>query len=228
MSEMKNAVEAALERVDLPDGGNLISRDMIRALRVDDGAVRFVIEAPSAEMARQMSGMQAAAEAIVRDLPGVETGRRHLPSGTMFLNGPTTGTDVFIPLENIIGGPDYAGKGWMMLMSALAAGRGISLPSQTLCGSVPDAYWVLKDGTAYGTYMGGPVAPGPCRYTNGEVRTGNGFAGSPGSVIRFDSNAAVLIDNKKEPIGTRIFGPVVRELRGRGFMKIISLAPEVL
>jgi hypothetical protein len=62
---------------------------------------------------------------------------------------------------------------------------GISLPSQTLCGSVPDAYWVLKDGTAYGTYMGGPVAPGPCRYTHGEIRSGNGFAGTPGEVIRF-------------------------------------------
>jgi hypothetical protein len=62
---------------------------------------------------------------------------------------------------------------------------GISLPSQTLCGSVPDAFWVLKDGTAYGTYMGGPVAPGPCRYTHGEVRSGNGFAGTPGEVVRF-------------------------------------------
>ncbi|MGR3466714.1 MAG: acyl-CoA dehydrogenase [Shimia sp.] len=66
---------------------------------------------------------------VPADLPGVETGRRHIPSSTMFMNGPTTGTDVFIPLENIIGGPDYAGRGWMMLMSALAAGRGISLPS---------------------------------------------------------------------------------------------------
>ena len=66
---------------------------------------------------------------VPTDLPGVETGRRHIPAGTMFENGPTTGTDVFIPVENIIGGPDYAGKGWMMLMSALAAGRGVSLPS---------------------------------------------------------------------------------------------------
>ena len=49
-----------------------------------------------------------------------------------------------------------------------------------------------------------------------------------GSVIRFDSNAAVLVNKNEEPIGTRIFGPVVRELRGRGYMKIISLAPEVL
>ncbi|MFX0542417.1 acyl-CoA dehydrogenase [Roseovarius sp. S4756] len=66
---------------------------------------------------------------VPTDLDGVETGRRHIPASTMFMNGPTTGTDVFIPLENIIGGPDYAGRGWMMLMSALAAGRGISLPS---------------------------------------------------------------------------------------------------
>lgn len=66
---------------------------------------------------------------VPSDLPGVETGRRHIPSATMFLNGPTTGTDVFIPLDHIIGGPEYAGRGWMMLMSALAAGRGISLPS---------------------------------------------------------------------------------------------------
>ena len=66
---------------------------------------------------------------VPTDLKGVETGRRHLPSSTMFMNGPTTGKDVFIPLDNIIGGPDYAGRGWMMLMAALAAGRGISLPS---------------------------------------------------------------------------------------------------
>ena len=49
-----------------------------------------------------------------------------------------------------------------------------------------------------------------------------------GTVIRFDTNAAVLIDKKSEPIGTRIFGPVARELRAGGFMKIVSLAPEVL
>ncbi len=66
---------------------------------------------------------------VPTDLPGVEIGLRHIPAATMFLNGPTTGTDVFIPLDHIIGGTDYAGRGWMMLMSALAAGRGISLPS---------------------------------------------------------------------------------------------------
>lgn len=70
--------------------------------------------------------------------------------------------------------------------------KGISLPSQTLGGSVPDAYWVLKDGTAYATYMGGPVASGPYRYDDGSVHIGNGFAGSPGEVVRFDENAKVL------------------------------------
>ena len=49
-----------------------------------------------------------------------------------------------------------------------------------------------------------------------------------GSYIRFDTNSAVLIDNKGEPVGTRIFGPVARELRGRQYMKIVALAPEVL
>ena len=60
------------------------------------------------------------------------------------------------------------------------------------------------------------------------VRTAKGVRRPDGSVIRFDRNAAVLLNNQLQPIGTRIFGPVVRELRGRGFMKIVSLAPEVL
>ena len=60
------------------------------------------------------------------------------------------------------------------------------------------------------------------------VRTKRSVGRPDGSYIRFDDNAAVLIDNQKEPIGTRIFGPVARELRAARFMKIISLAPEVL
>jgi len=60
------------------------------------------------------------------------------------------------------------------------------------------------------------------------VRTKKEFRRDDGSYIRFDENAAVIINNQKEPIGTRIFGPVVRELRMKDFMKIISLAPEVL
>ena len=60
------------------------------------------------------------------------------------------------------------------------------------------------------------------------VRTKKGLPRPDGSYIRFDDNAAVLLDTQREPVGTRIFGPVARELRGRKFMKIISLAPEVL
>jgi len=60
------------------------------------------------------------------------------------------------------------------------------------------------------------------------VRTAREYRRTDGSYIKFDDNSAVLINNQLEPIGTRIFGPVARELRGRGFMKIISLAPEVL
>ena len=60
------------------------------------------------------------------------------------------------------------------------------------------------------------------------VRTAKEIHRADGSAIRFDRNAAVLIDNQGEPIGTRIFGPVTRELRAKKFMKIISLAPEVL
>ena len=60
------------------------------------------------------------------------------------------------------------------------------------------------------------------------VRTRFGVRRADGSVMRFDGNAAVLLNNKQEPIGTRIFGPVTRELRNDKFMKIVSLAPEVL
>ncbi|HEN46920.1 MAG TPA: 50S ribosomal protein L14 [Mizugakiibacter sp.] len=60
------------------------------------------------------------------------------------------------------------------------------------------------------------------------VRTAQGVRRPDGSLIRFDGNAAVLLNNKYEPIGTRIFGPVTRELRSEKFMKIVSLAPEVL
>lgn len=60
------------------------------------------------------------------------------------------------------------------------------------------------------------------------VRTKKGVKRSDGTEIRFDSNAAVLINAQNEPVGTRVFGPVVRELRAKQYMKIISLAPEVL
>ena len=60
------------------------------------------------------------------------------------------------------------------------------------------------------------------------VRTAKEIGRPDGSYIRFDNNSAVLIDGNREPVGTRIFGPVARELRGKKFMKIVSLAPEVI
>ncbi|NJL70793.1 MAG: 50S ribosomal protein L14 [Candidatus Competibacteraceae bacterium] len=60
------------------------------------------------------------------------------------------------------------------------------------------------------------------------VRTRRAFRRKDGTYIRFDTNSAVLIDNQREPIGTRVFGPIARELREKRFMKIVSLAPEVL
>jgi acyl-CoA dehydrogenase len=71
---------------------------------------------------------------VPTNLSGVTIGRRHLPALQMFQNGPTSGCDVFIPMDNVIGGMAQAGKGWKMLMSALAAGRGISLPSLSASG----------------------------------------------------------------------------------------------
>ncbi|MDH3788753.1 MAG: acyl-CoA dehydrogenase [Xanthomonadales bacterium] len=66
---------------------------------------------------------------IPTDTPGVEIGKRHMPVGAVFMNGPTRGNDVFIPLDWIIGGPERIGQGWRMLMQSLAAGRSISLPA---------------------------------------------------------------------------------------------------
>src|SRR3954463_10649952 len=69
---------------------------------------------------------------------------------------------------------------------------GVALPTDTKCGSIPDAFWTLPDGTAYGTYMGGPVAPGPCRYTDGQIRVGNGYGGSPGEIVHSSATGKVL------------------------------------
>ena len=80
----------------------------------------------------------------------------------------------------------------------------------------------IKDAIPRGRVKKGEV------YNAVVVRTRKGVRRQDGSVIRFDGNAAVLLNNKLEPIGTRIFGPVTRELRNEKFMKIISLAPEVL
>ena len=83
-------------------------------------------------------------------LPGVDIGRRHDPLGVAFLNGPTTGHDVFLPLDYIIGGKAMAGQGWRMLMESLAAGRSISLPALSVGGAemstrVAGAYATVRE-----------------------------------------------------------------------------------
>jgi large subunit ribosomal protein L14 len=80
----------------------------------------------------------------------------------------------------------------------------------------------VKDAAPRGRVKKGDV------YNAVVVRTAKGVRRPDGSLVRFDGNAAVLLNNKLEPIGTRIFGPVTRELRNEKFMKIVSLAPEVL
>ena len=82
---------------------------------------------------------------IPTDHPGVEIGRRHLPAGAAFPNGPTRGRDVFIPMDWVIGGQERAGQGWRMLMNCLAAGRSISLPAT----SAAAAKAMLRWSTAY-------------------------------------------------------------------------------
>ena len=77
---------------------------------------------------------------IPANTPGVVVGRRHMPLGTPFQNGPTQGKDVFVPVDAIIGGPDKAGQGWRMLMEQLSAGRGISLPAEAQGGAQAAIY----------------------------------------------------------------------------------------
>ena len=80
----------------------------------------------------------------------------------------------------------------------------------------------VKDAAPRGRVKKGDV------YNAVVVRTAKGVRRADGTLIKFDNNAAVILNNKLEPIGTRIFGPVTRELRNERFMKIVSLAPEVL
>jgi hypothetical protein len=71
---------------------------------------------------------------------------------------------------------------------------GVALPTDTPCGSAPDAFSVLRDGTAYGTMLGGPNVSGPCTYSNGETRSGNGFAGTPGEVVHIGTDGRILAE----------------------------------
>ncbi len=121
-----------------------------------------------------------------------------------------------IQMQTYLAAADNSGARQLMCIKVLGGTR-------RRYASVGDVIKVsIKDAIPRGRVKKGEV------YNAVVVRTRKGVRRPDGSVIRFDGNAAVLLNNKLEPIGTRIFGPVTRELRNEKFMKIISLAPEVL
>jgi large subunit ribosomal protein L14 len=121
-----------------------------------------------------------------------------------------------IQMSTYLAAADNSGARQMMCIKVLGG-------SKRRYASVGDVIKVsIKDAIPKGRVKKGEV------YNAVVVRTRAGIRRADGSLIRFDGNAAVLLNNKLEPIGTRIFGPVTRELRNESFMKIISLAPEVL
>ena len=121
-----------------------------------------------------------------------------------------------IQLQTMLNAADNSGARTLMCIKVLGG-------SKRRYATVGDVIKVsVRDAIPRGKVKKGEV------YDAVVVRTRQGVRRPDGSLIRFDGNAAVLLTNKLEPIGTRIFGPVTRELRGAQFMKIISLAPEVL
>lgn len=121
-----------------------------------------------------------------------------------------------IQMQTILRAADNSGARSLMCIKVLGGSR-------RRYAGVGDVIKVsVKDAIPRGRVKKGEV------YNAVVVRTKKGVRRRDGSLIRFDGNAAVLLTNRLEPIGTRIFGPVTRELRSGKFMKIISLAPEVL
>ena len=121
-----------------------------------------------------------------------------------------------IQVQSTLSAADNSGAKEVMCIKVLGG-------SKRRYASIGDVIKVtVKDAIPRGKVKKGEV------YNAVVVRTAKGVRRSDGSLIRFDGNAAVLLNNKLEPIGTRIFGPVTRELRSERFMKIVSLAPEVL
>lgn len=121
-----------------------------------------------------------------------------------------------IQMQTNLGVADNSGAKQVMCIKVLGGSR-------RRYASVGDIIKVtVKDAIPRGKVKKGDV------YNAVVVRTRKGIRRPDGSLIRFDGNAAVLLNNQLQPIGTRIFGPVTRELRSERFMKIVSLAPEVL
>jgi len=121
-----------------------------------------------------------------------------------------------IQMQSMLNAADNSGARRLMCIKVLGG-------SKRRYANVGDVIKVsVKDAIPRGRVKKGEV------YNAVVVRTRKGVRRADGSLIRFDGNAAVLLNQKLEPIGTRIFGPVTRELRTGNFMKIVSLAPEVL
>ncbi|EMR8611574.1 50S ribosomal protein L14 [Neisseria gonorrhoeae] len=121
-----------------------------------------------------------------------------------------------IQMQTILDVADNSGARRVMCIKVLGG-------SKRRYASVGDIIKVaVKDAVSRGRVKKGDV------YNAVVVRTAKGVRRPDGALIKFDNNAAVLLNNKLEPLGTRIFGPVTRELRTERFMKIVSLAPEVL
>ena len=121
-----------------------------------------------------------------------------------------------IQMQTILDVADNSGARRVMCIKVLGG-------SKRRYASVGDIIKVsVKDAAPRGRVKKGDV------YNAVVVRTAKGVRRPDGALIKFDNNAAVLLNNKLEPLGTRIFGPVTRELRTERFMKIVSLAPEVL
>ena len=126
------------------------------------------------------------------------------------------GENTMIQMQSVLDVADNTGARSVMCIKVLGG-------SKRRYAGIGDVIKVsVKDAAPRGRVKKGEI------YDAVVVRTAKGVRRSDGSVVRFDSNAAVLLTPKLEPIGTRIFGPVTRELRTERFMKIVSLAPEVL
>jgi large subunit ribosomal protein L14 len=120
-----------------------------------------------------------------------------------------------VQMQTILDVADNSGAKSLLTITVLGQGKKIARVGDIVTAAVEEA---IPDGSV----KKGQVVKAVI------VRTASKIRRPDGSYLKFDSNAAVLIDKDKNPIGTRIFGPVARELRDKDFMKIISLAPEVL
>ncbi|MGY6660905.1 MAG: acyl-CoA dehydrogenase [Glycocaulis sp.] len=149
-------IEAGSDAGAMTDTGVVVEREIDgkRVLGIEINCdKRYITLAPVATIAglafrlRDPDGLLGGEEElgitvalVPTDTPGLDTGRRHIPSGLAFQNGPVRGENVFVPMDQVLGGRDHIGKGWRMLTGALAAGRGISLPSLSCAAAAGAAY----------------------------------------------------------------------------------------